>query len=121
MKITRFEDIEAWKAARKLTQAISQATRKRSWSSDLMLVRQTRKCAVSAMANIAEGFDSGTDPEFIRFPRIAYRSMSELQSHLYVALDERHIDPPTFEALYAQSRETKAIMGGFMRYLRRSP
>jgi len=73
------------------------------------------------MANIAEGFDAGTDPEFIRFLRIACRSMSELQSHLYVALDERYIDPPTFDALYAQARETKAIMGGFMRYLRRSP
>jgi len=35
------------------------------------------------MRNIAEGFDSGTNPEFIRFLKIARRSASEVQSELY--------------------------------------
>lgn len=108
MKIARFEDIEGWKAARKLAQAVSQATRNRRFS-DAVLLRQVRKCAISAMANIAEGFDSGTDAEFSRFLRISYRSVSEMQSHFYVALDERFLDQQAFDALYSQAQETKAI------------
>ena len=117
MKITRFEDIEGWKAARKLAQAVSQATRNRRFA-DAILHRQVRKCAISAKATIAEGFDSGTDAECSRFPRISCRSISEMQSHLYAALDERFLDQPAFDRLYAQARETKAIIGGFMRYLK---
>ena len=82
MKITRFEDIEGWKAARKLAQALSGATRKWTRFPDIELVRQVRKCTISIMANIAEGFDSGTNREFLRFLRMAYQSASELQSHL---------------------------------------
>ena len=119
MKITRFEDIEGWKAARTLAQAVSQATRNRNRFADPVLVRQLRKFTISAMANIAEGFDAGTDAEFVRFLRISYRSLSELQSHLYVALDDRFVDQATFEALYAQAREAKAMIGGFMRYLKK--
>ena len=45
------------------------------------------------MHNIAEGFDSGTNAEFIRFLRYAKRSCTEVQSELYVALDEEYISP----------------------------
>jgi four helix bundle protein len=82
MKITRFEDIEGWKAARKLTQALSRLTRNGAGWRDYFLAGQVRRCGISAMANIAEGFDSGTNREFIRFLRISFRSASELQSHL---------------------------------------
>ncbi|MBI5034255.1 MAG: four helix bundle protein [Chloroflexi bacterium] len=43
------------------------------------------------MHNIAEGFDSGSDPEFIRFLKMAHRSASETQSELYLALDRKYI------------------------------
>ena len=70
------------------------------------------------MANIAEGFDAGTRPEFVRFLRIALRSGSELQSHLYVALDEHLVDSKTFDSLYADVRTVKSLIGGFIRCLR---
>lgn len=80
MKITRFEDIEAWKAARTLVKKVYRAT-DRVLHVDVALARQMRRAAMSAPANIAEGFDAGTDLEFKRFLRMARRSMSELQSH----------------------------------------
>ena len=43
------------------------------------------------MDNIAEGFDSGSGPEFIRFLKIVRRSASEVQSELYQALDRKYI------------------------------
>jgi four helix bundle protein len=119
MKITRFEDIEGWKKSRVLAQCVSRETHGRGWNRDPALVRQMRKCPTSAMANIAEGFDAGTDAEFIRFLKIAFRSLSELQSHLYVALDEGFLHQAAFDHLYQQAKEGKAVIGGFMRYLKR--
>ncbi len=72
------------------------------------------------MANIAEGFDAGSDLEFIRFLKYALRSTSEVQSHLCVSLDRGHMDQEFFEQLYDHAVTVKSLTGGFMRYLRSS-
>lgn len=118
MKITRFEDIDAWKAAREFRRMIHAVCRAESFKKDVDLQRQMRRAATSGMANIAEGFDSGTDPEFRRFLRIARRSVSELQSHLYIALDDGCITQEQFDQLYAKALDVKRLIGGFIRYLR---
>lgn len=116
--IQRFEDIEAWKEARALVRLIYQLTDRDGFSRDLGLREQLRRAGVSVMANIAEGFDAGSDLEFIRFLKYALRSTSEVQSHLYVSLDRGHLDQEFFEQLYDHAVLVKSLTGGFMRYLR---
>jgi four helix bundle protein len=120
MKITRLEDVTTWKAARQLTHLKYMATEGRGFQRDADLLRQMRGAAVSAMANIAEGFDSGSDPEFRRFLKIARRSVTELQSHLYVAADRKYIDQKGFEGLYSSTLDVKNLIGGFLRHLKKS-
>ncbi|MCJ7685304.1 MAG: four helix bundle protein [Desulfobacteraceae bacterium] len=62
--------------------------------------KQIQDAAGSSMHNIAEGFDSETNPEFIRFLRYAKRSCTEVQSELYVALDEEYISSGEFKYTY---------------------
>ena len=69
------------------------------------------------MANIAEEFNSGSDVEFVRFLRISRKSATEVQSHLYSALDGRAIDQDQFEKLYGTTEDLKKLVGGFVRYL----
>ncbi len=69
------------------------------------------------MHNIAEGFDSETNAEFIRFLRYAKRSCSEVQSELYIALDEEYISSDEFNDVYEQARRTRATVRGFITYL----
>ena len=69
------------------------------------------------MHNIAEGFDAETNPEFIRFLRYAKRSCTEVQSELYVALDEAYIDPDEFDQTYVLAGRTRAAIRGFINYL----
>lgn len=116
--IQRFEDIEAWKEARILVQSVYRLTDQDGFTKDLGLREQLRRAAVSIMANIAEGFDAGSDSEFIRFLRYALRSGSEVQSHLYVCLDREHMDQTFFGRLCDQTAKVKSLTGGFMRYLR---
>jgi len=104
MKIERFEDIEAWQLARELTRKVYRLTKKTRFAKDYGLKRQIQDAAGSSMHNIAEGFDSETNAEFMRFLRYAKRSCTEVQSELYVALDEEYIAPSEFEDVYEQAR-----------------
>jgi four helix bundle protein len=117
MKIERFEDIEAWKLARELTQKVYALTGKEKIARDFGLKGQIQDAAGSSMHNIAEGFDSETNLEFVRFLRYAKRSCTEVQSQLYVALDQRYITDLEFQDVYAHAGRTRAAIRGFIRYL----
>jgi four helix bundle protein len=78
--------------------------------------------ALSIMLNIAEGFGRRTNKEFINFPGISHESAAEIQSALYVALDQQYCDLDKFNILYEKCNEvSKLIMGllimGFKKYL----
>ena len=118
MKIERFEDIEAWQLARALTHKVYCLTKKADFAKDFGLKHQIQDAAGSAMHNTAEGFDSETNAEFMRFLRYAKRSCTETQSELYVALDEGYITKDEFEETYEQARRTRAAIRGFINYLR---
>lgn len=118
MGITCFEDIDAWKMARTMSQTLDRIAGQPKTFRNRRLLAQMEDCADSAMSNIVEGFDSRSDPEFLRFLKIAFRSVTEFQSHLYTALDKRQLDRPAFTELYDLARQTKALIGGFMRYLK---
>ena len=117
VKIERFEDIESWQIARKLTSAIYALSRNSSLGKDFGLRDQLQRAAVSIMANIAEGFDSRSDKEFVRFLNYAYRSATEVQSHLYVARDQEYLDKETLTGVYDQAATAKKLLSGFIRYL----
>jgi hypothetical protein len=72
------------------------------------------------MHNIAEGFDAGTDLEFIRFLKIARRSGSEVQSQLYLALDRNYIIEQERQRAYGMADDTKRLINGPIGYLRQS-
>jgi len=55
-----------------------------------------RRAAISAMANIAEGFGRNSSREFARYLVISLGSINELQSHLYLALDLKYITKEQF-------------------------
>ena len=117
MRIERFEDIEAWQLARELTRMIYNLTRKPEFARDFGLKGQIQDAAGSTMHNIAEGFDSETNPEFVRFLRYAKRSCTEVQSELYVASDQQYITNSEFQDVYDHAGRTRAAIRGFIKYL----
>jgi len=118
MRIRNFEDIEAWKEARNLNKLIYQVTKKDSFKKDFGLTGQIQRASITVMANIAEGFDRQSDREFIHYLKIASSSASEIQSHLYAALDLAYISEEEFEDLYEQAKRVKKLINGFIAYLK---
>ena len=118
-KIERFEDLQSWQKARELANVVYDLTSRPGFAKDFQLRDQIRDAAGSVMHNIAEGFDSGTDPEFIRFLKIARRSASEVQSQLYLALDRRYITAEELKAAYNLATGVKRLINGMIAYLRK--
>ena len=106
--------MHAWRSAREPVKCIYEITRERDFYRDFGLRDQIRRAAVSVMSNIAEGFGTGTDAEFIRFLSYARRSNSEVQSQLYAALDLGHISSAVFDEIYTKTnmteRQTNALI-----------
>lgn len=118
MKIERFEDIKAWQEARMLAKLIYDAVRfDKGFKNDYKFREQIQSATVSIMSNIAEGFSRRTTKEFIQFLFIAKGSAAEVQSQLYVALDQGYISRQKFEELYSKSDEVARLTSGFIRYL----
>jgi four helix bundle protein len=118
MLIERFEDIEAWKHARQLVRRVYSAVNMSEiFQKDFRLVSQIQSAAVSVMSNIAEGFCRRSNKEFIKFLYISKGSAAEVQSQLYVALDQNYISNETFKTIYDQTEMVAKIPSGFIKYL----
>lgn len=120
MKITRFEEIESWQKAKELTKSIYFLTRRSEFAKDYGLKDQIQRASVSIMANIAEGFDSGSKKSFIVFLRYVYRSASEVQSLLYVTFDCHYITEKEFDNSMMLTGDIKNLIGGFIQYLQKN-
>src|SRR6267143_950560 len=101
VKISKFEDIESWKKARKLTNEIYQTTTSGDFVRDFGLKDQIRRASVSVLSNIAEGFERGGDKEFLQFLAIAKGSCGEVRAQLYIALDQGYLSQELFDNLTA--------------------
>ena len=82
-----FEELEIFQTARTLTRSIYTISNCGAFSKDYGLRDQMRRAAVSIMSNIAEGFESRTNAQFIEFLGRAKGSAGEVRAQCYVALD----------------------------------
>ncbi len=118
MKINRFEEIASWQEARKLVKMVYDVVRKsKEFQKDFCLVNQIQDASVSVMSNISEGFSRKGNKEFIQFLFISKSSASEVQSHLYVALDQGYVSQEDFNDIYKQADLVSKMISGFIKYL----
>ncbi len=116
-KITRFEDLKCWQQARKIVNGVYGVCSANGFDGDYSLMDQTKRAAVSIMANISEGFSRKGNKEFIQFLFIAKSSAAELQSHLYIALDQGYIGRSQFNDLYEEADKVQRQISNFVKYL----
>ncbi len=119
--IERFEDIEAWKVARALTQQIYQLSERGGFARDYGLRDQMRRAAVSVMSNIAEGFESRSQAMFADFLGRAKGSAGELRAQLYVALGAGYLSQEEFSRLKTETEHCSRLISRFISYLDTQP
>lgn len=114
----KFEEIIAWQKARAAVGLIYKLTSDGKFSKDFGLRDQIRRSAISIMANIAEGSGRKTDKEFANFLNIAHGSVTETQSHLYIARDLDYLSDEAFGPIFSLLDEVGRMTMALMKHLR---
>ena len=115
--ITRFEDLEIWKEARRLAKEIHLIAVHTELRSDLRFKNQIKDSSGSVMDNIAEGFERDGNLEFRQFLSIAKGSAGETRSQLYRVFDFEYISEQKFEALKTDYENLSGKIKNFIIYL----
>jgi four helix bundle protein len=119
--ITRFEEVEAWKTARELTRMVYAFTEQGKFAKDFGLKNQIQRASVSVMSNIAEGFESRTQPQFLEYLGRAKASAGEVRCQLYVAIDLQYITQEEFGRIFDIADKSSRQLARFMSYLESHP
>ena len=108
--IQRFEDLVCWQKARELTKGVYTALRD---CRDYGFKDQIQRAAVSVMSNVAEGFERGTQQEFLNYLFIAKGSAGEVRAQLYVAIDVGYLNIAIFKYLNGLAIECSRLIQSF--------
>ena len=115
--IKRFEELECWRSARKLTKEVFLISDKGKLSKDFEIKNQIRSASLSIMNNIAEGFGRFSEKEFIRFLNVAQSSGLEVKSMLYLLEDLNYLNQDDLGNLMQEVNKTISLTLGLLRYL----
>jgi four helix bundle protein len=119
--ITRFEEIQAWQTARELTNQVYALTNQAGFNHDFGLRDQIRRAVISVMSNVAEGFESRTDVQFINYLGMARASAGEVRAQLYIAYDQGYLTEDKFKETYALAEKCARQIARFISYLEVNP
>lgn len=115
-----FEELPVWQKARELVKYVYSLTRKEPFSKDFSLVDQMRRSSTSVMFNTSEGFERGSNTEFIQFLYIAKGSAGEARAQFYVALDQEYITTGEFKKGVEMCKDVSGQLSGLIDYLKGS-
>jgi four helix bundle protein len=120
MVINSFEDLHVWQRARELVNLIYRITRNKTFSEDKGLIDQIRRACVSIMSNISEGFERGSNVEFIQFLYIAKASCGEVRCQIIIAFDQGYINEKDLTKIKELTLKVSGMIGNLINYLRKS-
>lgn len=117
-RIDNFEQLEAWQTARKLVRTVYIFFRRKPAALDFGLRDQVQRAAISAMTNIAEGFERLHPAEKMQYYNVARASCGEVRSLSYVMLDAGYISESEHKTLLALVAQSGRLISGLIRSTR---
>jgi four helix bundle protein len=119
MSYKGFEDLEIWKKGRTLRNEVRILCENFPANEKFKLTDQMIRASRSVTANIAEGSGRYHYQEYIQYCRAARGSVSEMQDHLTVALDEGYSDKSVFKNFWNEYKTLQKMINSFITYLRK--
>ncbi len=118
--IKRFEDLEIWMEARRLSKEIILISKLTDLNKDFKLRDQIKGSSGSVMDNIAEGFERNGNGEFRQFLSIAKGSAGETRSQLYRVFDNDYIEEQKLKNLVSEYEKLSVKIHNFITYLNKN-
>ncbi len=113
-----FEDLKVYQHAFEFTVDIFSLTRNPPLTKNI--ANQLERASLSISNNIAEGFESQSNRQFIRFLYVAKGSCGECRNLLAVANRLNQIDSQLHEKLKRETVGISKQLSNFIKYLRKS-
>ncbi len=114
-----YTKLEVWIESRKLANLVYTVTKNFPKEELFSLINQIRRCAVSVPSNIAEGCGRQTSKETIHFLHISRGSLYELETQIYLSLDQNYLSTNDFEDVLQQIQICKRLINGFINYYKK--
>lgn len=114
----QFYDLDVWKEARKLVSVIYDLSRLFPDEEKYALTSQIRRAAISVPSNIAEGIGRQHITERIQYMYISRGSLYEIETQLFLALDQNYIVQQDLDTLITQITSCKKLIQGYINYLK---
>jgi len=107
-KVVKFQQLTVWQEAHQLVLQVYRVTKSYPADEKFGLVSQMRRAAVSAPANIAEGFKRRGQRDKIHFYNIAQASLEELKYYFILSADLRYVE--NADDLMAQAESVSRLL-----------
>ena len=120
MPFQSFEELDVWKEARKLKEAIRSLTHSFPAEEKYRLTDQIIRNSKSVCTQIAEGHGRKTNADEGRFCVIARNSLSETLNHLIDAFDEEYINEQILNEFRVQVKTVEKLLNGYLSWLQKA-
>lgn len=90
-----FQKLRVWQDSKDLAVKIYKLSKEKEFSKDYGFRDQIQRAVVSIPSNIAEGDESGSNKQSVRYLYIAKGSVAELQTQILIAHDIGYVDLKT--------------------------
>jgi four helix bundle protein len=117
-KINQYEELEVWQMGMNLCQEVYAFSNKSDLAKDFSLRDQIRRSSISIPSNIAEGFERGSDKQFIYFLVFSKGSCGELRTQINLANRLKYITDDEYEILNKTCLSVSKQLSGFINYLK---
>lgn len=116
--INNFEELEIWKTAIDLAVKTYKLADVEPLKSDFGMKDQIRRSVNSISNNIAEGFEYGNNPDFIRLLTYAKGSTGEFRNQLIILNKVNKLETLYFNELHNDTKLLGIKIGNFIKYLK---
>lgn len=115
-----YTELEVWKEARNLVNDVYLISKAYPKEEMYGLTSQIHRCAVSIPSNLAEGCGRRTSADTIQFLHISRGSLYELETQLFIALDQGYLRKKDFDKQLEQILKCKKLVNGFIKYYKKN-
>jgi four helix bundle protein len=112
----RFEDLDVWKRAMKLSSSIYKGLNNLK---DYGFKDQITRSGLSIPSNIAEGFERTSNKESVNFLSYAKGSCGELRTQIYIGIDIEYINKDKGQEWLQEANEISAMLNGLIKARRK--
>ena len=112
----RFEDLDVWKRAMKLSANIYKELKNLK---DYGFKDQITRSGLSIPSNIAEGFERTSNKESVNFLSYAKGSCGELRTQIYIGIDIEYINKDKGQEWLQEANEISAMLNGLIKTRRK--